>query len=227
MTAPPDDSLLQRLIRETGEAWPAYVDHRFVRELAAGTLPAASFRHYLMQDYVFLLHFSRAWALAVYKAESLADMRAAAQVLYGLLDHEMGLHVQYCSEWGIDQQSLEATEEAAGNMAYTRYVLERGVAGDLLDLLVALAPCVCGYAEIGRTHITAADTVLEGNPYRPWLELYAGDEFQQLASSVEAQMDRLAAERATAQRFASLARTFGQATRLEIGFWDMGLAGTA
>lgn len=222
-----NDGLLQHLIASTGEDWSAYVNHRFVRELAAGTLAESSFRHYLMQDYVFLIHFSRAWALAVYKAESLADMRAAAEILHGLLDHEMGLHVQYCSEWGIDQQSLEATEEAAGNMAYTRYVLERGLAGDLLDLLVALAPCVCGYAEIGRTHIAAADTVLDDNPYRPWLELYAGDEFQQLASSVEAQMDRLAAERATEQRLSSLARTFGQATRLEVGFWDMGLAGTA
>jgi thiaminase/transcriptional activator TenA len=227
MTAHPDDTLLQRLIRETGAAWPAYVDHRFVRELATGTLPAASFRHYLMQDYVFLLHFSRAWALAVYKAENLADMRAAARVLHGLLDHEMGLHVQYCESWGIDQSSLEATEEATGNMAYTRYVLERGLAGDLLDLLVALAPCVCGYAEIGRRRISAPDTMLDGNPYRDWLELYAGDEFQQLATSVEQQVDRLAAARATEQRWPSLARTFGQATCLEIGFWDMGLAGGA
>ncbi len=31
----------------------------------------------------------------------------------------------------------------------TRFVLDRGMAGDLLDLHVALAPCVLGYAEIG------------------------------------------------------------------------------
>lgn len=227
MTATRDARLLQSLIRATGEDWSNYVNHAFVTELAAGTLPAASFRHYLMQDYVFLIHFSRAWALGVYKAETLVDMRSAAQVLHGLLDHEMGLHVQYCESWGIDQVALERTEEAAGNMAYTRFVLERGLAGDLLDLLVALAPCVCGYAEIGRDRIAAPETVLDGNPYRDWLELYAGDEFQQLAAGVEQQIDRLAEERATPQRFPGLARTFSQATRLEIGFWDMGLNGRA
>lgn len=227
MTASSKESLLQQLIRETGDDWLQYVNHPFVRELAAGTLAADNFRHYLIQDYVFLIHFSRAWALAVYKAEHLSDMRDAAGVLHGLLDHEMGLHVQYCESWGIDPQALECTEEAVGNMAYTRFVLERGLAGDLLDLLVALAPCVCGYAEVGRTRISAPETVLEGNPYRNWLELYAGDEFQQLAASVERQMDRLAQERATPQRFPSLARTFGQATRLEIGFWDMGMQGRA
>ena len=34
-------------------------------------------------------------------------------------------------------------------LAYTRYVLELGLAGDALDLMVALAPCIAGYAEIG------------------------------------------------------------------------------
>lgn len=215
--------LLERLVTRCREDWQRYVDHPFVTELAAGTLPEASFRHFLTQDYVFLVHFSRAWALAVYKSERLADMRAAARVMHGLLEHEMELHVQYCRSWGIEREALEATTEASANMAYTRYVLERGLSGDLLDLLVALAPCVCGYAEIGRTRIAHPETVLEGNPYRDWLELYAGDEFQELARSVGRQMDELAAERATEARMDSLAGTFAQATRLEIGFWEMGL----
>jgi len=215
--------LLNRLIERCADDWQRYVDHPFVTALAAGTLDAASFRHYLTQDYVFLIHFARAWALAVFKAEQLADMRAAARVLHGLLEHEMELHVQYCRSFGIEREALERTLEASGNMAYTRYVLERGLAGDLLDLLVALAPCVCGYAEIGRTRIAHDDTVREGNPYRDWLELYAGDEFQELARSVSRQMDALAQARASDARMDSLARTFAQATRLEIGFWDMGL----
>lgn len=218
-----EENLLIRLIAHCREDWRRYVDHPFVTALAAGTLPEASFRHYLTQDYVFLIHFSRAWALAAYKSERLADMRAAAQVMHGLLEHEMELHVQCCRSWGIEREALEDTTEASGNMAYTRYVLERGLSGDLLDLLVALAPCVCGYAEIGRTRIAHPETVLEGNPYRDWLELYAGEEFQGLARSVSRQMDDLAAERATDARMTSLARTFTQATRLEIGFWDMGL----
>ena len=40
-------------------------------------------------------------------------------------------------------------EEALGNLAYTRYVLEAGFSGDFLDLMAALAPCVLGYGEIG------------------------------------------------------------------------------
>jgi thiaminase/transcriptional activator TenA len=36
------------------------------------------FRHYLVQDYLFLMEFARAYALSVYKSPKLADMREAA-----------------------------------------------------------------------------------------------------------------------------------------------------
>ncbi len=216
-------TLFERLRDACPEDWSAYVNHPFVERLATGELAQASFRHYLVQDYLFLVHFARAWALAVFKAERLDDMRSAAGVLHGLLEHEMSLHVTYCERWGISREALESTVEARANMAYTRYVLERGLAGDALDLLVALAPCVCGYAEIGHERIRHPQTRLEGNPYRDWLELYAGDEFRRLAESVEEQMNRLAMERAGPRRFAGLARTFRDATRLEIAFWEMGM----
>jgi hypothetical protein len=71
-----------------------------------------------------------------------------------------------------------ALPEAEANMAYTRQVLERGLAGDLLDLLVALAPCVVGYGEIGARLMAEHGEGLSNNPYREWVETYAGDEYQ-------------------------------------------------
>lgn len=215
--------LFSRLRAASSDHWSAYVNHAFVEQLAAGTLPETCFRHYLLQDYVFLIHYSRAWALACYKADNLADMRSAAGLLHGLMDHEMSLHIGYCKRWGISQDQLEQTKETRANMAYTRYVLERGVAGDALDLLVALSPCVLGYAEIGRQRIAHPATRLDGNPYRDWLEMYADQEMQQLAASVAAQMQRLAEQRMGEGRFERLLHTFIDATQLEIGFWDMGL----
>jgi len=227
MSEIPPGRLFHRLREACSEDWQRYIDHEFVRALARGDLPEARFRHYLQQDYVFLRHFARAWALAAFKADTLADMRAASEVLDGLLNHEMQLHVELCGRWGIDAATLERTPEARANMAYTRYVIERGLAGDLLELLVALAPCVLGYAEIGTRRRQEAAAELAGHPYREWLETYAGEEFQQLAAGVAAQMDRLAAQRMPEARFPQLAETFAAATRLEIGFWDMGLAGEA
>lgn len=214
--------LFDRLVAANRAEWDGYVGHPFVRGIADGTLPAAAFRRYLVQDYLFLIHFSRAYALAVYKAESLAAMREKTHGLSVLLDTEMPLHIAYCREWGISEAEMEAAPEAEETMAYTRYVLERGMAGDILDLEVALAPCVIGYGEIGAA---IADGATEANPYAPWIRVYAGEVFQDLCAASKRRLDDLAAARGGEARFTDLAKTFGQATRLESAFWGMGLRG--
>ena len=217
------NTLFGRLRLACADEWAGYCNHEFVQRIGDATLPEQSFRHYLEQDYLFLIHFSRAWALAVYKADTLADMRAAASTLNAIINYEMELHVKYCAGWGLTEQEMELKNEARANMAYTRYVLERGLAGDVLDLHVALAPCVIGYAVIGKNLVNDPKTKLEGNPYKDWIEMYSGEEFQNVAKAAVLNLDKLAASRMGAGRFESLVKTFLQATSLEIGFWDMGL----
>jgi thiaminase/transcriptional activator TenA len=203
--------------------WVAYTGHPFIRRLADGTLPETAFRHYLGQDYLFLIHFARAYGLAAYKSTDLDDIRQAAAAMTAILDVEMGLHVEYCARWGLDEAAMRALPEDAATMAYTRYVLEAGTAGDLLDLHVALAPCIVGYAEIGTALAADPATVRAGNPYAEWIEMYAGDEYQAVAAGEVALLDRLDATRGGPGRRPDLIRIFRQATRLEAAFWQMAL----
>lgn len=214
----------QSLRAAAGGAWTDYVDHAFVRGMADGSLPMACFRHYLVQDYLFLIHFARAYALAAFKADDLADIRQAKDGLAAIVDVEMGLHVAYCAGFGLDEAAMAATPEASATLAYTRFVLERGAAGDLLDLHVALAPCMCGYAEIGERLAADPATKRDGNPYWTWIATYAADDFQQAAAAEAALVDRLFVARGGAARWESLSRTFDAACRLEADFWSMGLA---
>ncbi|TPE51023.1 thiaminase II [Amaricoccus solimangrovi] len=210
-----------------GEVWGHYTRHAFVEGLRDGSLPRAAFLHYLRQDYVFLIHFARAWALAVARAETLAEMRPAAATVAALVDAEMSLHLELCAREGIDAAALEATEEAPENLAYTRYVLEAGYSGDFLDLMAALAPCVLGYGEIGaRLGAEAAP----GTGYAEWIGTYGGEDYQAVCRDVGALIDaaaerRIGSDFAGAARWPRLAGHFRTATRLEVGFWDMGLRG--
>ena len=86
-------------------------------KLGDGTLPAESFKHYLVQDYLFLIHYARAWALASYKADNLTDMRLANDSVKAILDVEMGLHVKYCAQWGIPTADIETYEESEATLA--------------------------------------------------------------------------------------------------------------
>ena len=219
----PSTTLFDRLRAACAGEWAAYTGHPFVRSLGDGTLAEACFRHYLGQDYLFLVHFARAYALAAYKSESLDDIRQAVHGLSAIIDIEMDLHVKFCAAWGLDEAAMQALPEAAETMAYTRYVLEKGLAGDLLDLHVALAPCIVGYAEIGAALAAAPAVALSDNPYGAWIEIYAADDYQATARTEVAQLDRLMERRGGEGRFAALVTTFRQATRLEAAFWQMGL----
>ncbi|MFM7343922.1 MAG: thiaminase II [Tagaea sp.] len=215
--------LFEKLRDACKESWESYVDHEFVRRLGDGTLPAESFKHYLVQDYLFLIHYSRAWALASYKADNLADMRFANESVKAILDVEMGLHMKYCEEWGIPSAEIETYEEAEATLAYTRFVLDAGLQGDILDLAVALAPCALGYAEIASRLNAAPGREIAGNPYNSWIEMYAGPEFRAVARGTADFVDRLWHARAGGGRFESLATIFDRACRLEAAFWRMGL----
>ena len=63
--------MINQLIQQAQPYWKQYVEHEFVQQLAKGTLPKACFQHYLKQDYIYLFHYSRAFALGVFKAKIL------------------------------------------------------------------------------------------------------------------------------------------------------------
>src|SRR5712671_1808879 len=67
--------LFDRLVAANSSPWRAYTEHAFVRQLGDGTLPRAAFQRYLIQDYLFLIHFCRAYGLAIYKTTDLGEMR--------------------------------------------------------------------------------------------------------------------------------------------------------
>ena len=155
-------SFFERLKAEASTEWRAYTEHPFTNGMADGSLPEPAFRHYLVQDYLFLIEFARAYALSVYKSPKLDDMREGAAGLSAILDVEMDLHVKLCAGWGLSPSDLEQAPPAAEMLAYTRYVLDAGMRGDLLALKVALAPCVIGYAEIA-TRLAARAGCEHGN----------------------------------------------------------------
>ncbi|PWH07375.1 thiaminase II [Brachybacterium endophyticum] len=216
-------SLFTRLREAASEDWEAYTRHDFVTRLGEGTLPLPAFQDYLVQDYLFLVQFARANALAAFKSRSLHDIGRAAESLNSILE-ETALHVGLTESWGISPEELESTPEKQATVAYTRYVLDCGMAGDLLDLEVALTPCTLGYAEIG-TALAPSLEAAPDHPYATWIAEYAGEDYQAAARSSHAHLDELAGGELSPARFAQLVTVFRTATRMETAFWQQALDG--
>jgi thiaminase/transcriptional activator TenA len=213
--------LWERLKAACTEDWERYLANEFIWHMADGTLPTSAYRHFIEQDYLYCLNFCRAYALAASKSRTAGELRRSVSRAAAILDGELELHRRLLAEWGLSLEEIESLPESSANIAYTRYLLDIGASGDLLDLHVALSICVVGYAEVGVLLLDHGRTKLEGNPYRSWIEQYADPEFQALADSVRDHLDQIAEGRLTLPRFAELVRIYRQTLRLDIGFWDM------
>ena len=214
------------LLRENHkDNWLLYTKHEFINKLSNDTLKEEKFLNYLIQDYLFLIQFSKAWSLAVLKSDTLQEMKIAANTVNELINFEMELHIKLCGSYNISKNDLESANEENENIAYTRYVLELGYSGDFLDLLSALAPCVLGYGEIG---MNGKSLKIKSPMYQKWIDTYSSDEYQDVCKNVANLIDqafllRLGSDYVNTYKWNNVNKIFNKATLLEIDFWNMAL----
>ena len=138
-------------------------------------------------------------SLLVAKSSTYAEFAAAAEVVLSVVK-EHNMHVSFCAQWGVDLAELESTPESTACTAYGAYIMDVGIKGasrdfrsvkleiharegDAASLLIALAACLLGYGEVGLWLQREAKrpqswAKLEDNPYKAWIDDYAGESYQ-------------------------------------------------
>lgn len=197
--------------------WAATLDHPMVEQLGEGTLDEAPFRYWVRQDYVYLVEYSRAFALGTASAPDLDRMRRFADLLDGTLNTEMDLHRSYAAEFGISEADLETTDPSPTTRGYTDFLVRVAATGTFGDLVAALLPCMWGFNETAQR--LRADGLPDDERYAEWVETYADEEFTELAAWCRGLLDDLAADATDAdrERYRDLFRT---SARYEYRFWD-------
>ncbi|KAL1413556.1 trifunctional hydroxymethylpyrimidine kinase/phosphomethylpyrimidine kinase/thiaminase [Vanrija albida] len=217
---------LSYLIRSCPDMWRQYVRHPFVDQIGKGTLPLPAFKHYIVQDYHYLRHYARAHGLGAYKSTDMESIKAFAEISLHIAA-ESTMHVAMCEKFGVTPEELHSTPEAAASSAYSRFILDIGTQGDVLDLYVAVASCLIGYGEVGlwlQRRLQTGQATLEGNPYARWIGDYSGGEYIGAVRRGISNLERrIAADPPTPARLARLTGIWQEVVRLERDFWQMGL----
>ena len=201
----------------------AILSHPFITGVGDGTLPVEKFKHYVTQDYLYLIEYARVLALASAKSPDLETMGWFAGLLDETLNTEMELHRRYCSEVGITRQELDAAKPAPTTLAYTSFLLRTAYQGTYPELVASLLPCQWGYWEIGA-HLAALGEPENAPLYAQWIRMYASPEFAELAKYIRSLADRVAEEPANGQitpRIIAMEEAYMTSLRFELGFWDM------
>ena len=197
----------------------AILAHPFVVGVGDGTLDVTKFKHYVLQDYAYLIDYSRALALASARAPDLDTMGWFASLLDETLNVEMDLHRSYCAQFGITPEELEATVAAPTTVAYTSYLLNLAHQGAFAELVAGLLPCQWGYWEIGD-HLARQGEPQDAPLYCQWIQMYTAPEFAQLAAAIR-DLANLLGDQAGPQELAAMGRAYLTSLRFEHRFWDM------
>jgi thiaminase/transcriptional activator TenA len=206
------------LRRLADPVWRAQHEHPFVQGIGDGSLDLERFRHWVRQDYRFLVEYCRLFGLAAARAPDLATLTRFADLLQATARTEMDLHRAYAEELGISPAALEREPMAPTTRAYTDFLVRVAATGDFGELAAALLPCMWGFAEIGQA---LAARGLPAEPrYAKWIRMYADPEFAALAGWCRELVDRLAAGADAAAR-RRMEEVFLTSSRYEYSFWEM------
>ncbi|HKL28646.1 MAG TPA: thiaminase II [Natrialbaceae archaeon] len=197
--------------------WDAILDHPMVEQLGEGTLDEEPFRYWLRQDYVYLIEYSRLFALGAAKAPTLDRMSTMAELLESTINTEMSLHRSYADSFDVSLAELEATTPSPTTRAYTDFLIRTAAMGSFGDIAAVLLPCMWGFNETGKR----LDE--QGTPdherYAEWIEMYAGEEFTELTDWCKDLMDDVAADATESER-ERYRDLFLTSARYEYRFWD-------
>jgi len=209
-------SFSNQLLDDCTALWEAQKSHPFITELAAGTLDEAAFRHWIRQDYRYLLDYARLFAVTGAKARDEETMTQLLGIAHSTLDTEMDLHRAFATEYGIDRETLERTTKSPTCEAYTSFLIRTAYESSFAESMAALYPCGQGYLDIGRHAATLATAE---HRYTPWIEMYTSEEFAEVVGTMRDLVDRCA-ERFPGEHEA-MRKAFLTSARFEHAFWEM------
>ncbi|MBF2072494.1 MAG: TenA family protein [Synechococcales cyanobacterium C42_A2020_086] len=201
------------------ELWQANQDlalacrnHPFVLGLEDGTLPKATFAHYVGQDAFFLESFARAYSVAAAKAPDWQGFAVFHELAGGVLQ-ELRLHQHYAVAWQVD---LRQVHPSAATRRYTDFLLATAWSQDVGVTTAAMLPCMKLYAFLGQS--LAVNGIPE-HTYSDWIRTYSSDEFAPLVQQLADLADRYATASPLVQS------TYRYAMQCELDFfqsaWEM------
>lgn len=212
------DLLFKRLTSETDNLHQRTLRHRTVLAIGDGSLPDATFRYYIEQDYQFLIRYVKVMALGVAASHDLEVTTRMSELLHTTLAIEMDALRDLYSRFDGDPAVLEQVDRSPTCTGYTNHLLAIASERNLLLTLASILPCQWGYREIGRS--LKANGLPGDERYTVWIEEYADEGYGDLVDWVIETLDDLAG-RAGSDDLERASEIFRLSSEYEHRFWDM------
>lgn len=199
--------------------WRAAADEDFLTGMGEGTLDRQAFLDYIVQDSLYLRDYLKAYAMALFKSQTLRQMQVFYSVLGYVNEGENATRLRYLSEAGLTDDDVDTMEKKPACAAYTDFLLRVAREEDVPEIVMAVMPCMVGYRFVFEELLRRCPAVLEG-PYAPLVRDYTAPEYAAACAEWTDFTNALCAP-LPAERRAHLIDLFVQASAHELYFWQM------
>lgn len=213
-------TMTERLLEATREIWDGYNRAPFVQGIADGSLDHEKFKYYMIQDYLYLIDYTKVFSIGAAKAKDLDVMRLFAGYTHSILDGEMDIHRAYMNRLGISAEEAENTPIALDNLSYTSYMLRIAYEEGAAEVTAAILSCALSYEYIAKRILEEHPEADKHEFYGEWVSGYADKSYHENNEVLTSLMNRLTEDYSEAAK-AHLVEIFTACSRYEAAFWDM------
>lgn len=210
----------KRLLEATKQLWADYNKHPFVCGIQDGVLDKEKFKYYILQDYLYLIEYTKVFGIGIAKAKTIETMQLFSSYSHLLANSEMDIHKGYMGKFEITEEELNNTPVALDNLSYTSYMLRVAYEEGEVEILTAILSCAYSYEVIARNMVRNNPDSIKHPFYGDWIKGYASDSYHDENLILLNTLDGMT-EHYTEQQIEHLIQIFVNCSRYEMGFWDL------
>ena len=207
-------TLTNNLKAKYSDLWESMTHHRFVSQMADGSLSPDIFKTYFLQDYVFVNDLVPLAAQGIAKAPNLDAASIFNEFLAGVLDPENDLFMRFFDELGATQEDYSSAKASPTTQAFGDFLVRTSFEGTFDEIALLLYVTEGTYLDWGSRLLTEGANP-ENSVYREWIDLHGPSVLGGLVSWLEDYINnhsQITEERAD--------HLFHTALRYEFLFWE-------
>lgn len=211
-------TFMEEAVQNAMPLWEKAAATPFLAEMGEGTLDRQRFYDYIVQDSIYLRDYLKAFAMGIFKADSLKQMQVFYSVLGFVNDSENATRLQYLRDCGKTDADVETVPKSAACAAYTKFLIDTAQNEAVPEILMAVMPCMVGYYYVFDSLLKRYPSVKE-TYFAPLVADYTSEFYKQCCDEWMVYCNEVCSGLPAARK-KKLIGIFEEASAQELYFWE-------
>lgn len=212
--------ITNRFLEKTEKLWNDFNNHPFVKGIADGSLDKNKFKHYIIQDTLYLKDYARAFLIGAAKANDMETMSFLATSGCNMVNSQDDVNKRYMRKMELTLEEIYNTPLSLDNLSYVSYMTQVAYDGGSAEALAAVMPCALSYEAIAKHMIENNPKCIEDSFYGDFISNYARQSFHENNERMVLLINNLSKDYDESRK-EKLIEIFVRSSEYEMLFWDL------